>query len=194
MADLLAREKYLLKTRNYSLKPTVTQSVSVLKPLIFCNICMEEYEPHQAYKIVHCECVYCLECTFEYLRYQIINGAYKITCPDAKCSRKGCFSLNEIVDFVGKDLFEKHMKFRLDTEVAQDSKKAWCPKPDCNTVCLTYGAFFYCPQCQENFCKVCLNIWHGPLTCEEYGKNFFKATQALARSLLRISFCRCCLS
>merc|ERR1712168_772329 len=93
MADLLAREKYLLKTRNYS-----------LKPLIFCNICMEEYESHQAYKIVHCECVYCLECTFEYLRYQIINGAHKITCPDAKCSRKGCFSLNEIVDFVGKDL------------------------------------------------------------------------------------------
>ena len=100
MADLLAREKYLLKTRNYSLKPTATQSVYVLKPLIFCNICMEEYEPHQAYKIVHCECVYCLECTFEYLRYQIINGAYKITCPDAKCTRKGCFSLNEIVIIV----------------------------------------------------------------------------------------------
>ena len=38
MADLLAREKYLLKTRNYSLKPTATQSVSVLKPLIFYTI------------------------------------------------------------------------------------------------------------------------------------------------------------
>ena len=100
-----------------------------------------------------------------------MNGAYKITCPASKCPIEGSFSLEEIQTIVGKDLFEKHMGFRLDTEIAQDSKRAWCPNPDCNTICLKYSLFFCCHKCNEEFCLKCLNTWHPSLTCEEYGNN-----------------------
>ena len=42
-------------------------------------------------------------------------GAYEISCPDALCEKEGVFSLEEIEKIVGKDLFEKHKAFRLNT-------------------------------------------------------------------------------
>ena len=62
-------------------------------------------------------------------------GAYEISCPDPACEKDGVFQLHEIEQLVPKDLVEKHKAFRLNTEVALDSNRTWCPKPGCNTIC-----------------------------------------------------------
>ena len=99
-------------------------------------------------------------------------GAYKITCPDAACSKKGIFDLLEIEDIAGQELFEKHIEFRLNVDISLDSKRVWCPKPDCNTVVKTIGlkTNFLCGKCEFEFCSLCLDAWHPTLSCEDYGK------------------------
>lgn len=48
-----------------------------------------------------------------YVEFEIEEGAYDISCPDAKCEQDGMLSLKEIGALVGEELLEKHNKFRL---------------------------------------------------------------------------------
>ena len=75
------------------------------------------------------------QCLIQYISFEIMAGAYEISCPDPACEKDGVFQLQEIEQLVPKDLVEKHKAFRLNTEVALDSNRTWCPKPGCNTIC-----------------------------------------------------------
>lgn len=59
------------------------------------------------------------QCLHQYLSFEIMAGAYEISCPDAQCEKEGVFSLVEIEKIVGKDLLEKHKSFRLNTGKCQ---------------------------------------------------------------------------
>jgi len=48
-----------------------------------------------------------------YIEFEIQEGAYDISCPDAQCEKQGVISLSEIEILVSKELVEKHNKFRL---------------------------------------------------------------------------------
>lgn len=48
-----------------------------------------------------------------YVQFEIQEGAYDISCPDAQCEKQGVISLAEIDILVSKELVEKHHKFRL---------------------------------------------------------------------------------
>lgn len=48
-----------------------------------------------------------------YVEFEIEEGAYNISCPDAKCDQDGMLSLKEISTLVSPELVEKHHKFRL---------------------------------------------------------------------------------
>lgn len=48
-----------------------------------------------------------------YVRFEIQEGAYDISCPDAQCPAQGVLDLNEISNLVGPQLLEKHIKYRL---------------------------------------------------------------------------------
>ena len=141
--------------------------------MVLCSICMVDYDLTQVQKIEKCHCIYCKECLFEYLKFEIMTGAYKITCPDAKCTKYGIFDLLEIEGIAGKELLERHIEFRLDLEISLDSKRAWCPEPDCNTVCHWVKGLkthLVCSKCKFEFCSSCLDAWHSFLSCEDYGK------------------------
>ena len=140
--------------------------------LVLCKICMVDYDFKQVQKIKICNCLYCKECLFEYLKFEIMAGAYEITCPDAACSKKGIFDLLAIEDIVGQELFKKHIEFRLNVDISLDSKRVWCPKPDCNTVVSGNGLDpqFVCTKCEFEFCSLCFGAWHPSQSCEDYGK------------------------
>ena len=78
----------------------------------------------------------------------------------------------EIEDIVGKDLFEKHGEFCQNVEIGLDPKRAWCPKPDCNTVVSGKGLNpqFVCTKCEFEFCSLCCDAWHPFVSCEDFGK------------------------
>lgn len=47
-----------------------------------------------------------------YVEFEIAEGAYEISCPDALCEARGVLSLQEIENLVNPDTMEKHKKFR----------------------------------------------------------------------------------
>lgn len=48
-----------------------------------------------------------------YVKYEIAEGAYDISCPDARCPEQGVLQQDEIKRLVGEEQFEKHKKYRL---------------------------------------------------------------------------------
>lgn len=48
-----------------------------------------------------------------YVEFEINEGAYEISCPDAQCSSQAVLEEQELERIVGNDLIEKHKKYRL---------------------------------------------------------------------------------
>merc|ERR1719273_652497 len=160
------------------------------QPPILCKICLIDYPFKEMYKIQQCKCMFCIECLIQYISFEIMAGAYEISCPDPACEKDGVFQLHEIEALVSKDLVEKHKAFRLNTEVALDSNRTWCPKPGCNTICHICASSttlsntnnvskpmkprsVNCPKCEKEFCSMCSSGWHPDLTCQENGKKLY---------------------
>ena len=51
----------------------------------------------------------------QYLTFEVMSGSYDISCPDPDCEGQGVLQLNEIEYLAGKDVSEKHRRFRLNT-------------------------------------------------------------------------------
>lgn len=48
-----------------------------------------------------------------YVEFEISEGAYDISCPDAQCSSNGVLHQEEIKRLAGNELLEKHKVYRL---------------------------------------------------------------------------------
>lgn len=48
-----------------------------------------------------------------YVEFEISEGAYDISCPDAQCPSQGVLHQEEIKRLAGNELLEKHKIFRL---------------------------------------------------------------------------------
>jgi len=164
-----------------------SKSDKASEPPILCKICLVDYAPKETYNLQQCHCVFCIECLQQYLSFEIMAGAYEISCPDSQCPKEGIFLLDEIEKIVGKELSDKYKGFRLNTEVALDSNRAWCPKPGCNTIChicasatnlnkqpVHKARAVNCPKCEKEFCSSCSSGWHPGMNCQEYGKKLVR--------------------
>lgn len=47
------------------------------------------------------------------MEFEINQGAYNISCPDAQCPKQGIIQLEEIEALVSIDEIEKHHRYRL---------------------------------------------------------------------------------
>lgn len=94
-----------------------------------------------------------------YVEFEILEGAYDISCPDALCPSQGALTLEEIATLSPSSLLDKHNRYRLNrgrlidirilftkkqplilklcdySEVELDKKRTWCPRAGCETVC-----------------------------------------------------------
>ncbi|XP_029659491.1 probable E3 ubiquitin-protein ligase RNF144A [Formica exsecta] len=141
---------------------------------IFCKLCLVDISLSKTFKIEGCGCSYCKDCMRAYVEFEIEEGAYEISCPDAQCDHGAILSLKEISGLVSVELMEKHCKFRLNRDVSMDKGRAWCPRAGCETICSINGnggnstplGSVHCPNCSTNFCSICREPWHnGP--CSE---------------------------
>lgn len=48
-----------------------------------------------------------------YIDFEIAEGAYDISCPDAQCPSQGVLLMSEIERLVSPKQVEKHKKYRL---------------------------------------------------------------------------------
>ncbi|XP_015590902.1 probable E3 ubiquitin-protein ligase RNF144A [Cephus cinctus] len=136
-----------------------------------CKLCLVDVSLANASRIEACGCSYCKDCMQAYVEFEIEEGAYEISCPDAQCEQTGVLGLAEISTIVTPELMEKHRKFRLNRDISMDKGRAWCPRAGCETICsvnsegsggLSPGPV-HCPGCSTDFCSLCRESWHsGP--------------------------------
>lgn len=92
-----------------------------------------------------------------YVEFEISEGAYELSCPDALCSLQGVVSFEEISNLASDpSLVEKHQKYRLNrgmhmilffcetlqliviklkfSEVELDKNRFWCPNRNCGEI------------------------------------------------------------
>lgn len=57
--------------------------------------------------------MFIFQCARAYVEFEINQGAYNISCPDAQCPKQGTIQLEEIEALVSIDEIEKHHRYRL---------------------------------------------------------------------------------
>ncbi|XP_045462913.1 probable E3 ubiquitin-protein ligase RNF144A-A [Harmonia axyridis] len=154
------------------------------EPNLLCKLCLAEVPSKDVYMIKQCNCSFCLECMTAYVKYEIAEGAYDISCPDARCPEQGILQQDEIKRLVGEEQFEKHKKYRLNREIEVDQSRTWCPRAGCETVCTLCPSqpclpqSVLCPTCTNNFCSNCKLEWHEGITCDQYSKQLAREGKA----------------
>ncbi|CAK1585941.1 unnamed protein product [Parnassius mnemosyne] len=132
-----------------------------------CKLCLEDATPDKVTVISGCGCSFCTKCMKAYVEFEVCNGAYEVSCPDARCRVGAALSIDEISVLVEPAVLEKHLKFRLNHEVSMDAGRAFCPRVGCDTVVSVRAASpAHCPTCRHDFCSQCNQEWHGSLSCE----------------------------
>lgn len=53
------------------------------------------------------------QCMRAYIEFEILEGAYEISCPDAMCPAQGVVTMAEIATLTSPDLVTKHNRYRL---------------------------------------------------------------------------------
>lgn len=48
-----------------------------------------------------------------YVEFEITEGAYEVSCPDAMCPAQGVISITEITSLAAPSLVDKHHRYRL---------------------------------------------------------------------------------
>ncbi|CAH1113308.1 unnamed protein product [Psylliodes chrysocephalus] len=168
----------LASSSRYSLNSTTGGFVPVPpgEPPLLCKLCLSEVPSQNILHIQHCDCAFCLECMKIYVEFEIGQGAYDISCPDAQCPSQGVLQEEEIKRLAGSDLLEKHKKYRLNREVELDKSRTWCPRAGCETVCSLCPQHkcspqgVYCPTCTSEFCSNCKQEWHDGVSCDDFAK------------------------
>ncbi|XP_066256393.1 E3 ubiquitin-protein ligase RNF144A-like isoform X1 [Euwallacea similis] len=155
-------------------------STPEVPPPILCKLCLDEVPVVFIVRIKQCDCAFCSKCMKAYVEFEISEGAYDISCPDAQCSSQGVLQQDEIKRLAGNALLDKHIKYRLNREVELDKSRMWCPRAGCETVCRLCPTqpcapqSVLCPTCSTDFCSNCKLEWHQGVTCEEYGRQLVK--------------------
>lgn len=117
---------------------TTTTITKALTPTIkfTCKLCLGEFSAENLTRITQCACSFCTECMTAYIEFEISEGAYEVSCPDAMCPAQGIITIAEITSLASSSLVEKHHRYRLNREVELDRFRTWCPKAGCETICL----------------------------------------------------------
>lgn len=156
-----------------------------------CKLCLIDVAPNEATTLALCGCRFCTECMKAYVEFEISEGAYDISCPDAQCPAQGVIALNEIDKLTSQNLMKKHHRYRLNREIELDKFRTWCPRAGCETVCLVGCTSdtalapsssnedkdnaiqqavlcpVQCPSCKDEFCSGCKKPWHPNMSCDE---------------------------
>jgi len=142
---------------------------------MLCKICLVDYSPVMMVKLDDCGCSFCKECMSQYITFEVMEGAYDISCPDQDCPAQGVLNQHQMERLTSKELMDKHRTFRLNTEVSMDAARTFCPSAGCDTIChicvgtKSQGVPVSCPTCDKEFCSLCSATWHPALSCSENG-------------------------
>jgi len=167
MTSRATSQMSLLLDRKYSRLPSQED--------VQCKICLYDCPISAMVRLEDCSCSFCKDCMQQYITFEVMEGAYDISCPDPGCPIQGVLSQKQMELLTDKELMDKHRTFRLNTEVSLDAARTWCPSAGCDTIChicvgtKSQGVPVSCPTCVKEFCSLCSATWHPGLSCAENG-------------------------
>ncbi|KAL0270814.1 UNVERIFIED_CONTAM: hypothetical protein PYX00_008104 [Menopon gallinae] len=173
LLSMASSSRYSINTTGSGFVPCSPASEKPPEPNMLCKLCLLEVPLSLSMEINQCGCVFCRDCMKLYVEFEIQEGAYDISCPDAQCHKQGIVTIDEVELLVSTQMMERYMRFRLNHEVDLDMNRTWCPRAGCETVCnicpreRCSPTSVHCPTCDSDFCSNCKNPWHRGLTCEE---------------------------
>jgi hypothetical protein len=166
--------------KNKKNSPKSVKSNTSKKKVYKCLICMENFEKSDEYKLTikiipGCEHTFCTDCLNEYLKIEIIESKFPITCPGEgkKCESK--FPPNFIFEIVDEKMKNKFWQFNFKKYIVDMGDKFFgCPTADCQ-----YGieideknpptnSKFSCQLCNKKYCLKCKCEYHEGKTCSEF--------------------------
>jgi len=167
MTSRATSQMSLLLDRKYSRIPSQED--------VQCKVCLYDCPVSAMIKLDDCGCSFCKDCMQQYIMFEVMEGAYDISCPDPGCPIQGVLNQQQMESLTDKELMDKHRTFRLNTEVSLDAARTWCPSAGCDTIChicagtKSQGVPVSCPTCVKEFCSLCSATWHPGLSCTENG-------------------------
>ena len=133
MTSRATSQMSLLHMTSASMRRTSTTTTLPDEPEMACKICLCDTPIREMIRLQNCACLFCKEviaekifnrfcshflcfqCMYQYISFEIMEGAYELSCPDPECDKQGILQIEEMEDIVGKDLTDKHRAFRLNT-------------------------------------------------------------------------------
>ncbi|KAK4311855.1 hypothetical protein Pmani_016677 [Petrolisthes manimaculis] len=138
---------------------------------VFCKLCLSDVSIKEMYQLQQCLCRFCKYCMSVYVALKIREGDYNIQCPDANCDCQGELGMDELQILAGPELYQLHLKFKINLEVDCDPMRVWCPMPGCETI-VQLGHSKHeglqsatCQACTAVFCAKCSLPWHPATPC-----------------------------
>lgn len=164
-------------------------SVEGATPAQSCKLCLGEVSPQQLTEISQCRCMFCTDCMRAYIEFEILEGAYEISCPDAMCPAQGVVTMQEIAALTSSDLVLKHNRYRLNREVELDKNRTWCPRAGCDTVCMVDSLNQPSSSATPAMISV---ITSSPSSSSSTGKNATLVAYAVRCPTCEEEFCSAC--
>lgn len=145
-----------------------------------------------------------------YIEFEILEGAYEISCPDAMCPAQGVVTMQEIAALTSSDLVLKHNRYRLNrgrnmiwnrgvdyvltecpfiAEVELDKNRTWCPRAGCDTVCMVDSLNQPSSSATPAMISV---ITSSPSSSSSTGKNATLVSYAVRCPTCEEEFCSAC--
>ncbi|KAK9502460.1 hypothetical protein O3M35_011236 [Rhynocoris fuscipes] len=173
LLSMASSSRYSIQEGSYvQVNSAPAAAASKTEPSIVCKLCLSSV-PYSSTWTLQCSCAFCKQCVKDYVEFEISQGAYEISCPDAMCQSQGIITLDEIGNLVNSELMEKHKRYRKNREVDDNVRLAWCPSAGCETVCTlssqTTAHRVHCPSCSTDFCSLCRSSWHPHSPCPQPG-------------------------
>ena len=140
-----------------------------------CNICGDSYPENEFIKYDKCKDSYCSDCWLNYVKGKIENGIVeKINCMNYNC--KEILSKEFILSIINSDksLILKYNKFIKRLEILNDSKKKFCPYPECDSYAEENKNKIVSCKNGHKFCFKCLKNHNEKTNCEDEMDNDFK--------------------
>lgn len=133
-----------------------------------CGLCWEGMTQSNSRQL---ECLhrFCDECLAHYLRVGL-EEARVVDCPHQGCTELFC--KEDLEELLTEDEFRRLQQLIFLTEVRQKPNARWCPRHDCETVCLINPSLpvvqsLKCATCQFSFCASCILPHEPRVSCRK---------------------------
>nr|GMD04438.1 probable E3 ubiquitin-protein ligase RNF144A-B [Ipomoea batatas]GME14500.1 probable E3 ubiquitin-protein ligase RNF144A-B [Ipomoea batatas] len=135
-----------------------------------CEICYDEKEKIEIFKIMGCNHSYCSECVSKYIGSKVEDNISRICCPVTGC--EGVLEPENCLSILPRPVFDRWVDALCEAMILA-SEKFYCPFKDCSALLIDEKvevAECECPECRRLFCAKCKVPWHSEISCSEFQK------------------------